>query len=97
MFLTTFGKYCCFIVFLSLFYIAAVNVNSVGSVFFWGFKMFYSFSDALQSGAEKILEDIVPINLGKRYTPCKFASVCRVFKCVFTDVCVFSLLMGSFA
>lgn len=50
---------------LSLFCIAAVNVNSVGSVFCLGFKMFYSFSDALWSGAEKILEDMVPINLEK--------------------------------
>lgn len=50
---------------LSLFCIAAVNVNSVGSVFCLGFKMFYSFNDALWSGAEKMLEDMVPINLEK--------------------------------
>lgn len=48
-----------------MFCIAAVNVSSVGSVFSLGFKMFYSFSDALWSSAEKILEEMVPINLEK--------------------------------
>lgn len=45
-FLTIFWKVLLFYSSLS-FCIAAVNVNSVGSVFCLGFKMFYSFSDAV--------------------------------------------------
>lgn len=54
---------------------------------FWVLKCFIA-SVMLCRAAQRILEDIVPMNLGKRYTPCKLASVCRVFKCVFNDVCL---------